>query len=152
MCGRRFANFAEPYQTEIAPGTLTAKRALIDRVFSKPDMPSILSALSMEADPFAKETMEELGKGAPLMQCVTLEQLKRGAQMTLADCLRMERSMVRHCFEHGISLEGIRARVVDKDNAPRWDPPRLEWITRRMVENFFVPAWPEHAHPLRHLD
>lgn len=143
--------FAAPYRNQLPGGFLEQKRPLIDRVFSASSMEGIFSALELEPDPFASQTLDELKKGAPLMQCVTLEQLRRGAEMSLADCLRMERSMVRHCFEHGISLEGIRARVVDKDNSPRWDPPRLEWVTPKMVDSFFIPSWPDHAHPLRHL-
>jgi len=48
-------------------------------------------------------------------------------------------------------LEGVRALVIDKDNAPRWNPPSLDQVTADMVARFFDPVWPEHAHPLRHL-
>jgi hypothetical protein len=60
--------------------------------------------------------------------------------------------MVRRCFEHGEVLEGVRALVVDKDNAPRWNPATLEEVDAAMVERFFQSAWPQHAHPLRQLD
>jgi hypothetical protein len=85
------------------------------------------------------------------MLCVTLEQLRRGAGMTLAECLRMERDMVRHCFSRTEVLEGIRARVIEKDNAPRWSPPALADVDAAMVQAFFEPVWPDHAHPLREL-
>jgi hypothetical protein len=35
--------------------------------------------------------------------------------------------------------EGVRARLVDKDNKPRWDPPRLEDVTDAAVASFFDP-------------
>jgi hypothetical protein len=71
--------------------------------------------------------------------------------MSVADCLRMERTMVRRSFEHGEVLEGIRSVVIDKDNAPKWMPPVLEEVTPEMNAHFFAPAWPAHAHPLRDL-
>jgi enoyl-CoA hydratase len=49
------------------------------------------------------------------------------------------------------TMEGIRALVVDKDRAPKWNPSRLEDVTPEMVEGFFVSPWPAFAHPLREL-
>jgi hypothetical protein len=34
----------------------------------------------------------------------------------------------------------VRARLIDKDNSPRWDPPTLELVTDDMVDAFFQPA------------
>lgn len=143
--------FAAPFLADMAPGRLASQRQLIDRHFSLSTMADIMRSLIQDADPFALETITELNKSSPLLQSVTVEQLRRGRDMNVADCLRMERSMVRHCFAHGESLEGIRARVIDKDNAPLWNPPALEQVTADMVDAFFVPTWPDHAHPLRDL-
>jgi hypothetical protein len=85
------------------------------------------------------------------MMCVTREMLVRGAQLDVAACLRMERSLVRRNFEHGEVLEGVRALVIDKDNAPKWNPASLDDVTLEMVARFFEPVWPEWAHPLRYL-
>jgi enoyl-CoA hydratase len=76
--------------------------------------------------------------------------------MTLANDLRMERDMVRHCFHlrpgaASETFEGIRALAIDKDHAPRWDPARIEDVTPEMVQPFFASPWPAHAHPLRGL-
>jgi hypothetical protein len=82
---------------------------------------------------------------------VTIEVLRRGAAMSLADCLRLERILVRRNFEHGEVLEGIRALVIDKDNEPKWNPPTLAEVTDDMVAQFFNSPWPQRAHPLRDL-
>jgi hypothetical protein len=90
-------------------------------------------------------------KKSPLMMSVTLSQLRRAATLNIADCLRMERTMVRRCFEHGEVIEGVRALAIDKDHTPKWNPPTLEEVTPEMVEKFFDSAWPAYAHPLRDL-
>lgn len=35
--------------------------------------------------------------------------------------------------------EGIRARVLDKDFAPKWDPPSLAHVSQDMVDQYFSP-------------
>jgi hypothetical protein len=64
----------------------------------------------------------------------------------------MERTLVRHNFENGEVIEGVRALVIDKDNAPQWQPATLAEVTSEMVQRCFQPVWPDYAHPLRHLD
>lgn len=146
-------NFAKPFLTEIDPAgsTLAMHRPAIDRHFSHHDVRAIAASLKSDTSMFAQETLSAIGKRSPLMMCVTLAQLRRGAHVSVADCLRMERTMVRRSFEHGEVLEGIRALVIDKDNTPQWNPTSLDRVTSDMVERFFAPAWPDHAHPLRDL-
>jgi hypothetical protein len=90
-------------------------------------------------------------KRSPLMMSVTLEQIRRSKNMSLADCLRMERNLVRRCFEHGEVIEGVRALVIDKDHQPKWNPSHLSEVTTAMVQQFFEPAWPTYAHPLKNF-
>lgn len=138
------AQFGDAGESELA-----GQRDRIDHHFSHDDVPSIMASLAADAAPFAQATLAAMQKRSPLMLCVTLQQLRRGADLTLEDCLRMERAMMRQCFLHGEALEGIRAAVIDKDMQPAWSPARLEDVSAEMVAEFFQPAWPPHAHPLR---
>jgi hypothetical protein len=110
-----------------------------------------MASLAGDDHPFAQKALAAMRQRSPMMMCVTREMLARGAALDVADCLRMERSLVRRNFEHGEVLEGVRALVIDKDNAPKWNPPSLEQVTPEMVARFFEPVWPAHAHPLRDL-
>jgi enoyl-CoA hydratase/carnithine racemase len=130
---------------------LAAQRASIDRHFGAGSVAAIMASLEGDENPFAQKALTALRQRSPLMMCVTHEMLVRGASMNVADCLRMERALVRRNFEHGEVLEGVRALVIDKDNAPQWNPPTLDAVTSEMVARFFEPVWPAHAHPLRHL-
>jgi enoyl-CoA hydratase/carnithine racemase len=143
--------FAAPFKGTAGASTLEAKRALIDRHFGAGSVPAIMASLAGESDETMQKALAAMRLRSPLMMCVTHELLKRGAALDVAECLRMERTMVRHNFEHGEVLEGVRALVVDKDNAPRWNPATLEEVSTEMVERFFKPVWPACAHPLRHL-
>ena len=128
----------------------------IDAIFGLPDLQNMVQALENGVDDlWSQQTLTALRQPSPLLLQVSLEQIRRARHMALADDLRMERDMMRHCFARGTqseAFEGIRARVVDKDNAPRWNPPRVEEVTPEMVQAFFAGPWPAHAHPLRLLD
>jgi len=146
-------DFAEQFtgEIDINAGTLATQRALIDTHFAKDSVTAIAASLAADNDSFAQKTHAVLQKRSPLLMCVTLELLKRGAKLEVADCLRLERSLVRRCFEHGETLEGVRALVIDKDNAPKWNPPQLADVTDDAVAKFFEPPWPAYAHPLHYL-
>jgi hypothetical protein len=97
-----------------------------------------------------------LRKRSPMMLHVTLELLKRARGMSLAAELRLERDLMRNAFHlrpgaASETVEGIRALVIDKDHAPKWNPARIEEVTPAMVDAYFAGPWPAHAHPLRHL-
>lgn len=139
---------------------LTWANGQIDFIFARKSIQDIVVALEAADAPWARETTAALRRRSPLMLAVTLEQIRRARDMGLADELRMERDMVRHCFHTthldraGVAtetIEGIRALVIDKDHAPRWNPPRIEDVTPDMVTPFFTSPWPAHAHPLREL-
>ena len=145
------ATFARPQREEAGPSALQAHRALIDRHFGLRSVDAIVASLRGDDDPFARAALAMMQQRSPLMMRVTFEMIRRGTTMGVADCLRMERNLVRRTFEHGEVIEGVRALAIDKDNSPRWNPPSLEQVTDEMVARFFEPAWPAWAHPLRHL-
>lgn len=135
-------------------------RNQIDAVFSLGDVPSMVKALELDTSEFAQRTAAVLRQRSPLMLHVVLEQIRRARRMSLADDLRMERVMVRHCFHPrhlgrsgagSETVEGIRALAVDKDHTPRWQPAAIEEVDSSMVEPFFISPWPASAHPLAHL-
>lgn len=121
-------------------------RPAIDEHFARPDVESIVASLEREVRAelrdWAVTTRAQLLRGSPTMLKVTLEQLRRGASMPLADCLRMELGMVAAAFEQGDVLEGIRALMIDKDNRPRWNPATLAEVRPEAVAQFFAPRNP----------
>jgi enoyl-CoA hydratase len=130
--------------------------AEISDIFSQSSVPQIIEALEASSSELARHTAAQLRQRSPLMLHVTLMQIRRARHMSLADDLRMERDMVRHCFHlrtpaRSETVEGIRALAIDKDHQPRWSPSRIEEVSEEDVAAFFESPWPTFAHPLRHL-
>jgi enoyl-CoA hydratase/carnithine racemase len=135
---------------------LASLRAVIDAHFSRSDIRTILQSLQSESSAayhdWARHTLKMMAARSPLMMAVTARQLERGVAMNLADCFRMELGMVLHCFEQGDFREGVRALLVDKDNAPCWNPARIEDVTEEMIAAFFLDTWAGSNHPLADLE
>ena len=138
-----------------APPPLARLRNGIDAHFSHPTVRAILASLDAERRTehaeWAHQTAKLMRSRSPTMLSVTLRQLQRGATLDLADCFRMELGMAAQSFEQGDFLEGVRALLIDKDNAPRWQPDRIEEVTDEMVDAFFRERWSASAHPLANL-
>ena len=128
----------------------------IDRHFGQPTLTAILDSLAAADDDWARETLATLRQRSPLMLAVTLEQVRRGRRLSLADELRLERDLVHHAFHlrgaaRSETVEGIRALAIDKDQAPRWQPASVAEVDPAEVAAFFVSPWRTTEHPLRDL-
>jgi enoyl-CoA hydratase/carnithine racemase len=134
--------------------TLAATRAFIDRHFALPDVAQILASLQAERGEEAVEWAEQmigvLRERSPLSMAVSLEVVSRG-EGTMAECLRRDLDLTRTSFEHGDVVEGIRARIIDKDNAPRWRFAKIEDVRADDVAKMFESPWTAAEHPLRDL-
>ena len=143
-----------------APSHAAVATTKIDHYFSLNSVSDIMRALEADNSAWAQHCAASLRKRSPLMLHVALAQIRRARGMALADALRLERDMVRHCFHpahlgrsssQSEVMEGIRALAVDKDHAPVWNPARIEGVTNAMVEPFFKSLWTPKTHPLRSL-
>lgn len=139
----------------------TSTRGQIDYFFAKPSVPAIVQTLESDSSAWAHSTASQLRQRSPILLHVALEQIRRARQLSLADDLRMERDLMRHCFfpchlkrsgAQTDTAEGIRALAIDKDMQPRWNPARIEDITDDMIQPFFFSPWLAHCHPLRMLE
>jgi enoyl-CoA hydratase/carnithine racemase len=121
--------------------TLAPLRAAIDQHFSKRTPRDIIESLELERSEYAQwagQTAALMRSRSPTMLSVTLRQLERGAALSLADCFRMELGLAAHSFIQGDFIEGVRAVLIDKDNAPRWNPARIEEVSDASVDAFFA--------------
>jgi enoyl-CoA hydratase len=141
--------FAEP----AGEGTLSARRQLIDRLFTGDTVEAILAALDAEAAgqgthaEFARAAAASIRLKSPTSLKITLAQLRRGRTLDFAECMRTEfRIVSRLVLGHDL-YEGIRSVIIDKDQAPHWRPSSLEAVSAAEVEQYFAPLTDELALP-----
>ncbi|WP_144113657.1 enoyl-CoA hydratase/isomerase family protein [Paraburkholderia sp. BCC1886] len=133
---------------------LARARAWVDRHFALPDVAQILVSLQGEkegdAAGWAEQTIAVLRERSPLSMAVSLEVVTR-AEGSMSDVLRGDLDLTHTSFLHGDTVEGIRARIIDKDNAPHWRFARIEDVSAAEVAKMFDSPWPADQHPLRDL-
>jgi len=112
----------------------------IDRLFAGDTLEEIVDALNTDGSEWALAQAATLKTKSPLSMKVSLRQLRAGAKLTdFADDMVMEmRIGARMVMSHDFT-EGVRAVIVDKDNAPRWEPETLEGVTDAMLDDVFAP-------------
>ena len=125
---------------EPEPSQLLADREWIDAAFAGNDVSGILSALAEIGTEAATTTAATIARKSPTALKITLASLRRARDLpNLEAVLRQEfRVSVRSLRNHDLA-EGIRAQVIDKDRAPRWDPASLDEVSDAAVEAHFAP-------------
>ncbi|KAI3504302.1 hypothetical protein L1887_32873 [Cichorium endivia] len=119
---------------------------MVDKCFKHDTVEEIMDALENEGaktnDGWCDSTLKKLKYASPLSLKVSLRSIREGRFQTLDQCLIREYRMSLQGISGQISTdfcEGVRARMVDKDFAPKWDPPSLEHVSQDMVDQYFSP-------------
>ncbi len=119
---------------------IAAHRADIDRLFDGDSVGTILDRLTADGGEWAAEQLAVLATKSPQTLKVAFRQLAHGAAFDdFADNMAMEyrigaRVVRRHDF-----LEGVRAVIIDKDNAPRWSPATVAEVEDAVLDDIFAP-------------
>lgn len=128
----------------VPPASFAAHQDTIDTCFTGDSVEAIRDALAANPGDWARAQAEALATKSPETVKVALRQLREGARlMRFEDNMRMEfrigwRKVQSHDFQ-----EGVRAVIIDKDNAPVWRPARLEDVTAEEVGRYFAPLGPD---------
>ncbi|KAM3685397.1 hypothetical protein ACJW31_11G114300 [Castanea mollissima] len=119
---------------------------ILDKCFGHDTVEEIIDALESETsktnDAWCISTLRRLKEASPLGLKVSLKSIREGRFQTLDQCLIREYRMSLQAISNQVSrdfCEGVRARMVDKDLAPKWNPPSLEQVSKDMVEHYFSP-------------
>ncbi len=128
---------------QIAPpggAAILTQREAIDRLFASDDFEEILAVLEADGSDWAQAQLATLRQRSPLSCKVSLKLLLDGATMpTFEDEMRQEYAVVTRIVQRPDIVEGVRAVIVDKDHAPKWDPATPGGVSDHMIDRIFAP-------------
>ena len=97
-----------------------------------------MASLASDQNEWTAKQLDIMQSKSPTSMKVTHEQLLRGGGLEFRDNMRMEFRIVSRCMA-GDFQEGVRAILIDKDNAPVWKPASLVDISEDDVDDYFAP-------------
>ncbi|XP_023525878.1 3-hydroxyisobutyryl-CoA hydrolase-like protein 5 [Cucurbita pepo subsp. pepo] len=122
------------------------RQSVIDKCFSKETVAEIINSFEAEASAEGNDwivpVLKGLKRSSPTGLKITLKSIREIRTQTLQECLKKEFRVTMNILRTLISgdvYEGIRALTIDKDNAPKWDPPTLEKVNSDKVDEVFEP-------------
>jgi enoyl-CoA hydratase len=129
------AAFAEPMgEAKLAP-----YRATIDRRFAGDRVEDIIAALDADGSEFAAKAAATIRTKSPTALKLALAQVRKGRDLAFEECMKTEFRIVSRVVHDHDFYEGVRAVIVDKDNAPKWRPASLADVSDAEVARHFAP-------------
>ena len=120
------------------PPMLRDRHASIDRCFAGESVEAILTALADESDRWAQDARAAMERASPTSLKIVFRQLRQGAA-DVEDALALEYRLTQNVMARHDFFEGIRAQLIDKDRAPRWQPATLAAVSDADVDSYFAP-------------
>lgn len=100
---------------------LVGKMGQINAEFAGESLRDVVNALRANTSDFASETLDLMAKNSPLAMGCALEIIHRVRNCTdIRMPLKQEYRFTYRAMEYGDFLEGIRAKIIDKDHTPKW--------------------------------
>lgn len=150
---RGFLHAQEAQAPQCPPSQLAGASEALQALFADADLFRIDAALRayQGSHPWLQQGIAQYRKGCPATAHVIMEQLQRGAHMSLREVVQWELELAHQAVRHPDFAEGIRAMVMDKDFSPRWQHTCVQEVPRAWVEELLQYRWPDGQHPLQQL-
>ena len=124
--------------TPASAGILPDLRTSIDRCFSGSSVEMILDALDQEGE-WGSDVTATIRTKSPTSTKLAFHQLRQGRTLDFDECMRMEFRVVDRVIDGHDFYEGVRATIIDKDNAPKWRPATLSAVRADEIAGYFAP-------------
>jgi len=118
---------------------LADHRDAIDRLFEADSISALFAALEADGGEWAREVLAGLRRKSLLSLCVTHRQLNEGRDLDFEDAMVMEYRLSQRFMTGHDFFEGVRAIIIDKDNAPRWQHETPDAVAAEEVDAYFAP-------------
>lgn len=139
----RAAGVAGQFAATLPAPRIETNLPLIAKLFAPDTLEEVIAALEADGGDWATTELATLRSKSPLSCKVSLRLLRDGgSRESFEDEMRAEYALASRVVQTHDFIEGVRALLIDKDNAPDWRPPVPEAVLDEMVDQLFVPLPP----------
>jgi enoyl-CoA hydratase len=137
--GRTEAILTE-FEADAGRPTIAQHQDEIGRLFAGDSVEAIVANLEAAGTDWARAQLDILATKSPQTMKVAFRQLRLGAKaQSFAENMAMEYRIGARVVQRHDFLEGVRAVIVEKDNAPKWSPATLAGVDEATVDSIFAP-------------
>jgi enoyl-CoA hydratase len=134
------------YEAEAGRPAFAAHQDAIGRLFAASSLEALVAGLEDDGSEWVLEQRRIILSKSPLSSAVAFRQLKAAAEIeNFTQLMEMEYRIAHRLIRQPDFAEGVRAAILDKDQAPRWSPPTLAQVTPAMLDAIFAPLPPEQS-------
>jgi enoyl-CoA hydratase len=145
LCGADPVNAVlADFMESTGPGEVMPRRRTIDRTFSWDSVGEIFDSLHRESQnisdhaEWSARTAQTIRTKSPTSLVLALAQMRYGRIHSFEACMAAEFRIVSRIVYGSDMAEGVRAVIVDKDNAPRWSPGDLGAVPDDAIARHFA--------------
>lgn len=124
--------------SEPPPARLARNAERIERLFVSDRLEDVLAALAADPSDWAAKELKAVTAKCPTTAKVALRQFAT-RRSDFTEEMALEYRLAARMIMRPDFIEGVRAVLVDKDNAPQWQPATAEGVTNEMLDALFAP-------------
>jgi enoyl-CoA hydratase len=140
---RQIAEICGKYSADPPPARLAGNAERIGSLFAPATLEGILGALAADPSDWAAKEHRAVAEKCPASAKVALRLFAQSAALPdFAAEMAREYRLAARMLARADFAEGVRAVLIDKDNAPRWQPGAPDGVTEAMLDAIFAPLAP----------
>lgn len=134
----------EEHSGDPGDSELSHTRGLIDAAFAGDVLEDMMQRIGDAGDAWSAKQLKVLHTKSPTSLKLTLATLRKGADLSFEDVMRQDLRVSCWCLTGTDFYEGVRAVIIDKDNAPDWSAKDLSQVDDAAIARAFEPLDADH--------
>ncbi|MGJ8685986.1 MAG: enoyl-CoA hydratase/isomerase family protein [Spongiibacteraceae bacterium] len=129
----------------LATSSLKSNRQLIDKSCAHDEFTRVVKAIASAAghNSWMENAARQMSNAAASSSTLVFQQLRRSKGLSLADIFRQELVVAVNRVQDPEFIEGVRARLVDRDRDPHWCYQNVSQVPDAEIEALYSAPWRE---------